>query len=120
MSDKKIREFWIDLFKHGPEKGKPCGVYEREAPNVPNIHVIEFSAFKAQQDKIQQLESRIEKLREALKFYVDYNNWTLESFHHAKIVGDEISTGIAIREDRKIMYHGGKKARQALMEDDGE
>lgn len=88
---------------------------ERDAlPRYEKIKVIEYSAYKAAQEKIKHLEARVEKLRAALHYY------SLKSNYSTIDEGRNYSVECVTYELDENTYADvalGTKARAALKED---
>lgn len=96
---------------------------EKNEALVANLANLEISLI-AEQGKnivVKELKSRIEKLRAALEFYGDKNNWKHDDYHDLVIMGnddvDYVKCHGGLCSDTHEM--AGKTARTALREDGG-
>jgi hypothetical protein len=87
------------------------------------LHDIRVVTVESERDiaiaKLTTAEATVAKLREALEFYADPGNWR-ESVHYPhriEVISDE-DVEIVVEEQPKLIdgtiFHGGKRARQAL------
>lgn len=94
-------------------KNKPEGFYDivSEADTVEGaIRVIEYSAYELLQKENEQLKAKLEKAKEALRFYANDVYWNKTSVGYYDRI-DCSDTNLLI--DGQV---GGKRARAALKE----
>lgn len=96
-----------------------CEYKQEEIETVINENTHYFESLTKCEDKLEKLQAENKKLREALKFYADRNNWKFHSYSgDCKDVIDfnDLDCRSYTVEADFACSSGGRRAREALKE----
>lgn len=115
----KPREFWISMctFNDGYTEIYECRDAEfNPCPPAEKVHVVEKSALDRANEKLAATEAMLEKALEALKFYGNYMNYSIDYDTSNNGFSRRCILYSDIEERNEVSGLAGMRARKAIKE----